>query len=53
MAEVIKHSILSCDEKYSDFLYRNYEAIQEKEEDTLISLVEQSCRIKQYYVEKI
>lgn len=52
MAEVIKHSILSCDEKYSDFLYRNYEAIQEKEEDTLISLVEQSCRIKQYYVEK-
>lgn len=52
MAEVIKHSILSSDNKYSDFLSQNYEAIQEKEENTLISLVEQSCHIKQYYVEE-
>lgn len=52
MAEIVKHSILSRDEKYSDFLVRNYEAIQKKEKNTLISLVEQSCRIKQHYVEK-
>lgn len=52
MAEVIKHSILCPDEKYSDFLYQNYEAIQKKEKDVLISLMKQSCHIKQYYVEK-
>lgn len=52
MAEVIKHSILSQREDYFDFLWKEQKKIQAQEEKTLISLVEESCRIKQYYVEK-
>lgn len=52
MSEVIKHSILCPNDAYSDFLVKNQKEIQEKEEATLISLIEQSCQIKKYYVEE-
>lgn len=51
MSEVIKHSILSETEEYANFLWTEKEKIQAQEEDSLISLVEQSCLIKQYFVE--
>lgn len=52
MAEVIKHSLLAPGEDYSNFLWKEHKRIQGQEEEILISLVEQSCRIKQYYVEE-
>lgn len=52
MAEVIKHSILSKTEDYADFLSKEKEKIRAQEEKSLIALVEQSCLIKQAYVEE-
>lgn len=52
MGEVIKHSIISKDNKYYDFLKINYDKILNLDIDILIDMIYGSCMIKKEFVEK-
>lgn len=51
MGEVIKHSIISKDNHYFEFLKKNYEKILNLDIDTLVEMIYFSCLIKKSFVE--
>lgn len=52
MAEVIKHSLILQDSSYLEFLEKNREKILALDENSLIEMIEISCKIKRDIVEK-
>lgn len=51
MGEVIKHSLIDSTDEYYNFLLENYRSILNKDSNSLISMVEKSCKIKKSIVE--
>jgi len=51
MAEIIKHGLIQ-DAKYYQWLAKNSEKIEEKDYDSLLSMIATSCRIKGHVVEE-
>lgn len=52
MAEVIKHSLILEDKSYFKFLLEKYREILDLESDSLIEMIEESCKIKRNIVER-
>ena len=51
MGELLKHSFLTKDKKYLEYIENNVEKIKALDNEVLENIVEQSIRIKKYYVD--
>lgn len=52
MGEIIKHSLLSTNKDYFNFLFSNHEEINNLNKDLIIQMIFESCKIKKYFVEE-